>query len=121
MAKRDAHYAGQNYESDYPDPEDHIRVNCEVCGSSMVINNWPDKKKRTPKYKELVICPECDPRHPADRYLKKGYRVLHKRRVRITTLALIARAASHQPCAKGTFDADCRCHTCIARRLFPPF
>lgn len=121
MAKRDAHYEGQQYDSTYPTHEEMVWKQCEVCGSEICVNNWPDKKNRTPKYKGLIVCPECDPRHPEDRYMKEGYRVLHRRRARIIALARIAQAASQKPCVKGDFGTNCRCFSCTARKFFPPF
>lgn len=119
MARRDAHYAGQHYESDYPDQDAMIHKRCQICGLDIVINNWPDKKSRTPKYKGFIVCPDCDPRHPADRYMKEGHRVLHRRRARIIALAQVTSAASKQFCRAGGGKADCRCFTCAARKLFP--
>ena len=43
--------------------------NCEYCGRSIMVNNYDDKKSRTPKFLGLVICPWCDPRHVDDRWV----------------------------------------------------
>lgn len=34
-----------------------------------MVNNYDDKKSRTPRFLGLVICPWCDPRHPDDRWV----------------------------------------------------
>lgn len=46
-----------------------IHKACDYCGYSMVVNNYEDRKPRTPKFMGLVICPRCDPRHFDDRRL----------------------------------------------------
>lgn len=128
MISRGEIYKGPEHASPYPGPDEHIRKNCDVCGDSMIVNNWPDKKPRTPKFKGLIVCVGCDPRSAAQRYLKEGYQVIHPDRLRIIKLALITKWASTQRCLKnpdepglGTFVPNCKCVTCVAGQLFPPF
>lgn len=42
---------------------------CEYCDRDVCVNNYDDRKPRTPKFMGLVICPWCDPRHPDDKWL----------------------------------------------------
>lgn len=42
---------------------------CGYCSRDIMVNNYPDRKTRTPMFLGLVICPWCDPRHPEDRWL----------------------------------------------------
>jgi len=55
-----------------PQLEDHSwkkYKDCEYCGRTIMVNNYDDKKSRTPMFLGLVICPWCDPRHIDDRQL----------------------------------------------------
>jgi len=128
MSKRASIYEGTDYQSEYPKPDEQIFKQCDVCGDSICVNNWPDKKSRTPKFKGLVVCVTCDPRPADQRYMKEGYRILHPDRVRIIKMALITKWAASQKCQKypdelgiGTFVPNCKCVTCVAGQLFPPF
>lgn len=88
---------------------------CGVCGLHICVNNWEDKKARTPRLGGLVICAECDPRYNEDRYLKKGYRLIHPRRLRILKMAQIVHKLQELECMKGS---DCgKCPTCVARKV----
>lgn len=52
--------------------EDHSwkkYADCEYCDRTIMVNNYDDRKSRTPRFLGLVICPWCDPRHPDDRVL----------------------------------------------------
>lgn len=42
---------------------------CEYCGRSICINNYDDRKSRTPRFLGMVICVWCDPRVIEDRWL----------------------------------------------------
>lgn len=33
---------------------------CYFCGRSFCVNNYPDRKPRTPKFQKQPICPWCD-------------------------------------------------------------
>ena len=46
------------------------KVMCEYCGFQMVVNNYEDRKSRTPKFFGLPICPSCDPRALSERWDK---------------------------------------------------
>lgn len=46
----------------------HKKVMCEYCGFQMVVNNYPDRKSRTPKFFGLPICVQCDPRALGERW-----------------------------------------------------
>jgi hypothetical protein len=100
-------------------------VFCEICERPFCVNaGFEDRKPRTPKYKGLVICPDCDPRHHQDRYLKEGYRIAHRHRLRIIQMAQVCQALATRPCRKaepGSFIPKCRCPECVAGKLFPPF
>ena len=61
MSKSDIYNVDQSW---------HIKVMCEYCGFQMVVNNYPDKKSRTPKFFGLPICPMCDPRASTERWDK---------------------------------------------------
>lgn len=52
--------------------EDHSwkrYANCDYCGRQIMVNNYDDKKSRTPRFLGLVICAWCDPRHTDDRWV----------------------------------------------------
>ena len=126
MAKRDNIYANDWESALYPPREDMIHKNCDICGRDIVVNNWPDRKSRTPKFKSFVICPWCDPRHPEDRYLKEGYRILHPERLRVIRFAQVTRAMSLHGCInkEGPEGEDwppenCKCAGCASRKLMP--
>lgn len=89
---------------------------CEVCGLKIMVNNWADRKPRTPRIGGLIVCPSCDPRHSEDRYMKEGYRILHPRRVQVIRMAQITRAMATQPCMKNG-KKKCKCPACTARKV----
>lgn len=119
MGKRDEVYAGENYDTPYPTQGDFNSKPCDICGLSIIVNNWPDRKSRTPKFKDFVVCPDCDPRHPDDRFLKQGYRILHPRRLRAIHFAQISRAMGKRPCMRGEELGCGTCPACAAGKLFP--
>lgn len=41
---------------------------CGYCDRSICVNNYDDRKARTPKFMGFIICPVCDPRHIDDRW-----------------------------------------------------
>lgn len=94
---------------------DAVWKTCDICGRANMVNNWPDRKPRTPKIYGFVVCVECDPRHYDDRYMKEGYRILHKDRLRIIQLARVTRATAKEKCLSGR--QGCKCHHCAAARL----
>lgn len=95
---------------------DAIWKRCDVCGLHFVVNaGFEDRKPRTPKFKGLVVCLDCDPRHREDRYLKEGYRVIHPRRMRVIAMALIAKNLAGKKCLSG--KKKCKCVNCVARKL----
>lgn len=47
----------------------HIYKDCDYCRRSICVNNYADRKTRTPKFLGLVCCPWCDPRASEDRWL----------------------------------------------------
>lgn len=93
-----------------------IYKQCGICGNKFCVNNWLDHKSRTPRLGGFVICPDCDPRHLEDRYLREGYRILHPRRLRLVRMAQITRAMATQPCMK-LGDKKCKCPSCTARKV----
>jgi hypothetical protein len=94
---------------------------CEICERPFCINNWDDKKKRTPRMFKFIICPDCDPRHPDDRYMKEGWRILQKHKLRIVRYAQVTRAMSLKPCLYIDYRPNCKCAACVAGKLMPPF
>lgn len=90
---------------------------CGICGEKICVNNWEDKKARTPRLAGFVICVKCDPRHADDRYVKEGYRILHPRRYRILRLAQVARAVKDMECLRNGMVANCKCPSCVARKV----
>lgn len=44
-------------------------ANCDYCSRRIMVNNYDDKKSRTPRFLGLIICPWCDPRHIDDRWV----------------------------------------------------
>lgn len=98
-----------------------IYKTCDICDRPFCVNNYDDKKSRTPKYKDFVICVECDPRHPEDRWVKERPRILWKNRLRIVHFAMISRALAARPCSKPPAKLGCKCPECVAGKLMPPF
>lgn len=101
--------------SPYPSSWEQIKKPCDFCGLEIVVNNFPDKRPRTPKLWGMVICVDCDPRHIDDRWKKKGARVIHPRRllkcqsVRLTKL-LAKRGCDHE-------EHDPKCFACVAKKV----
>lgn len=126
MAKRDGLYDGPEYESPYPSIEERITKICDICRRDIIVNHWPDKKPRTPLFKQFIVCPICDPRHPEDRYMKTGYRILYPHRLHVIRYAQVTRAMSIHGCInlEGPPGEDwppenCKCAGCAARKLMP--
>lgn len=92
---------------------------CDICDRPFCINNYPDGKSRTPRMYRFVICADCDPRHPDDRWLEKP-RILHRHKLRIVRFAQITRALTVRPCSKKG-EMPCKCPECTAGKLMPPF
>lgn len=44
---------------------------CDLCGESIVINNYPDHRPRTPKVLKRVCCPWCEDRNGKRRMAEK--------------------------------------------------
>jgi hypothetical protein len=130
MTKRASYYEQLDAESPYPNAGEQIYRYCDICGLKICINNWPDKKPRTPRIFDLVICVDCDPRWWADRYKAKGYRIAFKRRLRVVNMARIVRAAARHGCIRPVekwdqpVDEDgipvCNCFGCAAMKLYSP-
>lgn len=114
MGKRTAVYA-EGWTSVYPNNQEQIWKTCEFCGLKICINNYPDKKPRTPKLWGMVICVDCDPRPMDDRWKKKGARISHPRRLRrcqsVRLVALMAkRGCDHK-------EHDPKCFFCVAKKV----
>jgi len=114
--KRDrAHYLKRLKNSD------ELWVFCEICNRPFCVNNgFEDRKPRTPRYKNFIICINCDPRHPDDRYKKQGYRIMSKPKLRLVQMAQIVRSLTTQQCLNPN-KIKCNCAVCVAKKLFPPF
>lgn len=119
MGKRDGIYDGVDYQSPYPTPAEQVHKACEICGIDMVVNNWDDKKSRTPKFLGFVVCVDCDPRAVDEHYLKEGYKIMFPRRLRVIRLAQVTRALARHGCLKPMEGVTCKCAGCAAGRLFP--
>ena len=89
---------------------------CDICGLLICVNNYEDRKARTPRFRDFIVCGDCDPRAIDDRWEKKHYRIAHRRRLRIIQMAQVARAMKSKPCS--TDKDDCTCVSCVARKLF---
>lgn len=98
---------------------DQIWKICEVCGKAMIVNNWPDKRPRTPKLFDFIVCPRCDPRHPDDRGMKKGYRIMFPDRLRILRMMQVTRAVAKHGCLKDN-EEGCKCAGCVAPKILKP-
>lgn len=82
-------------------PSWHIFKRCELCGRDFVVNNWEDKKPRTPRIFKRVCCPWCRGR---------------RGKLRMAEHILIERLALHG-CEEEVAMPMCKCLPCIARRL----
>ena len=98
-----------------------IYKQCQVCHYKFVVNNWDDRKSRTPRLAGLIVCAKCDPRHVDDRHLKTGYRILHPDRLFIFKQALLTQNVAAGKCLnkpkKGKKPKGCKCVRCQARKL----
>lgn len=90
-------------------PSWHIFKRCELCGHDFVVNNWEDKRPRTPRIFKRVCCPWCAGR---------------RGKLRMAEHILVERMAAHgcefQDYAYPVLRTDpttCKCLFCIARRL----
>lgn len=99
---------------------------CDVCAIPFCVNNWDDRKARTPRFKGFVVCSNCDPRAVPDRYMKEGYRVIWPGRLRVIRYAQITRAMSIYGCinmegpeGEGWSPTNCKCAGCAAQKFFP--
>lgn len=41
---------------------------CGYCDRRICVNNYDDRKSRTPMFMGFIVCPYCDPRHIDDRW-----------------------------------------------------
>jgi len=100
---------------------DTLWVFCDICKRPFVVNaGFEDRKPRTPRYKDFIICIQCDPRHPDDRFMKQGWRIMSKPKLRIVQMAQIVRQMGTWEC-KNPNKIKCNCAVCVAKKLFPPF
>ena len=95
---------------------DNIYRQCSVCFGKFVVNAWEDRKPRTPTLAGLIVCPKCDPRHAHDRFLKKGYRIIHPDRLRIFRMTQFTLAVAKKPCQHNE-DESCKCPPCFAKKI----
>ena len=103
---------------DYLKNNPHIYKVCDICAEPFCVNNWPDGKSRTPKFKGFVICGGCDPRPIDDRFLKEGYRIVWQNRLRVIRLAQVTRALARYGCLKSKeYLGTCKCAGCAAVKL----
>jgi hypothetical protein len=122
MRNRDILLGNEKYDSPYPSQAELKHKNCDICGLDIVVNNWPDRKSRTPKFKDFVVCTECDPRYIDDRLLGIQLPVkVNRRRMRILNLARVVRALAKHGCLLHGDDWEkpgCKCAGCAAIKLF---
>ena len=95
---------------------------CDICLEPFCVNNWPDRKPRTPKFKDFIVCHLCDPRPIDDRFMKQGYRIVWPARLRVIRYAQITRALARRGCIvpdwHENFGSDnCKCAGCAAVKL----
>jgi len=95
---------------------------CDICQQPFCVNNWDDRKPRTPKYKGFIVCHMCDPRPIPDRFMKEGYRIVYPGRLRVIRLAQVTRALARRGCIvpdwhKNYGDENCKCAGCAAVKL----
>lgn len=101
---------------------DMLYVLCDICNSPFCVNNtFEDRKPRTPKYKDFIVCIRCDPRHIDDRYMKEGYRIMHKPRLRIIQHCQVTRQLAKTGQCMNPAKLKCNCAACVAKKLWPPF
>lgn len=94
---------------------------CDVCHRDFCVNcGYEDGKPRTPKYKNFVICLTCDPRHPDDRWDDKP-RIVSRPKLRLVQMAQVVKAVANKPCFKAEPTFPCKCPSCVAGKMFPPF
>lgn len=96
-----------------------IWKDCEFCGRSICVNNYEDRKSRTPKLAGKVICPWCTPISAIDHKTVKNkikYRTL-------MSWALVEKLADMNYCFKDPEFAEerqaqgCKCLGCSAVKL----
>lgn len=74
--------------------------NCGYCDRLIMVNNYDDRKSRTPKMFGLVICPWCEPRYMDDRAMwadaPKGPkpRIVNEHKYRVIVSTWLARQLS---------------------------
>lgn len=103
---------------------DLVYKRCDICDAPFCVNNWEDRKARTPRFKGFVVCPNCDPRAVPDRYMKEGYRVIWPGRLRVIRYAQVTRAMGKHGCINKVgpegeewTEPTCKCAGCAARKL----
>lgn len=79
---------------------------CELCGIRFVVNNWPDKKPRTPRIFKRIVCAWCRGRRGK---LRMAEHILVERMADLQCL--------NNPGDTHDDDPDCKCVRCIANRL----
>lgn len=79
---------------------------CFFCGKDFVVNNYDDRKSRTPKFKGHNICPWCTPYSPLTG------EVMHRTKYR-TVMSVVL---MHQVSQREEHEFD-NCLECKARKL----
>lgn len=89
-------------------PEDWRRYKtCELCGLSFVVNNYEDRKSRTPRIFKRICCPWCASRRGKRRMVE------HIVFERVANL----RCLNNWDGDPFDDDPDCKCVRCIANRV----
>lgn len=79
---------------------------CALCGRDFLVNNYEDRKPRTPKIFKRPVCPWCSERNGR---LRLAEHILVER--------MIAYGCEFQDYDPPPDPAKCKCLFCIARRL----
>lgn len=59
IARRKQLRATQAWSPDHNDRSWQKFTRCELCGSRMCVNNYPDRRIRVPRVHGVVVCPWC--------------------------------------------------------------
>lgn len=106
-------------------PQNQITKECQFCGRTIVVNNYSDRKPRTPKIFDMAICPWCDPRHTDDRWIAKP-RIAKPVLWRTIASVRIAMKVARMGCLRALIEgrdstpnpAECKCPGCVASKYW---
>lgn len=84
-----------------------IYKKCELCGTKFVVNNYEDRRPRTPRIFKRICCPWCQGRRGK---LRMAEHILVERMADLKCL-------NNWDGDPHDDDPDCKCVRCIANRL----